>query len=391
MCTHRITLTRPDGRARDTRAHAAALFARRAAAAPHGDRVRSPHGASPPRRGARLRRGRGGPVPLRTTGVRDPAPRAPRPLAGPLLIGRLVADEAARPKLLQRLLDLRARVHHERAVARDRLVQRPRRRQQESPALAAPAAASTTSPSPKTTSAGARTSTALGPKRPHRDPRRRTPCGRAAPSRETRRPAGASRRRTSARRRDPPPGPTSSPPAASPAITRTSRPVAARRLDETVAGEIAILRPRHLLARRQVEPELQARDALGAHLRHLLVHDAAARRHPLDVAGADGALVAERVAVAHFALPDQRHGLDAAVRVIGEPGLVVAPDRPTRSDRAAGTGRGDRAPACRCFGARWTPAPSTTGSGGGRPGLTLRDSDMFKASQSVGLARTPSV
>jgi hypothetical protein len=53
------------------------------------------------------------------------------------------------------------------------------------------------------------------------------------------------------------------------------------------------------------------------------VEDAAAGRHPLDVAGADASLMAERVAVAHLTLAHERHGLDPAVRVIGEAGPIV--------------------------------------------------------------------
>src|SRR5207244_8326761 len=47
-----------------------------------------------------------------------------------LRVARLFADESSRAKILQRLLDLRARVHHERTVAGDRLAQRARRREE---------------------------------------------------------------------------------------------------------------------------------------------------------------------------------------------------------------------------------------------------------------------
>src|SRR5262249_57978434 len=82
-----------------------------------------------------------------------------------------------------------------------------------------------------------------------------------------------------------------------------ARPVLGLRLGQAAALQVAILRPAHLLARGQVEPDLQTGDTFRTHLRHLLVHDAAAGRHPLDVAGADRALVAERVAVLDLALP----------------------------------------------------------------------------------------
>src|SRR5438034_4719293 len=52
-----------------------------------------------------------------------------------MLIARLLPDEASIPQILQRLLDLRTRVHHERTIARDRLVQRPRRREEEPAAV----------------------------------------------------------------------------------------------------------------------------------------------------------------------------------------------------------------------------------------------------------------
>src|SRR5207253_918020 len=54
-----------------------------------------------------------------------------------------------------------------------------------------------------------------------------------------------------------------------------------------------------------------------------LVEDAAAGRHPLDVAGADRALVTERVSVLHLALQDDRDGFDPAVRMVRKARLVV--------------------------------------------------------------------
>src|SRR6185437_12166454 len=71
-------------------------------------------------------------------------------------------------------------------------------------------------------------------------------------------------------------------------------------------------------------PELEAvHAALGVPLRHLLVHDAAARRHPLHVAGAERAFVAEAVAVVDRAGQDVCDRLDAAVRMPREAGAVV--------------------------------------------------------------------
>jgi hypothetical protein len=71
--------------------------------------------------------------------------------------------------------------------------------------------------------------------------------------------------------------------------------------------------------RRQVDPELQdlQRSAAAPELRRrqLGVHQAASRRHPLHAAGADHALVAGGVAVGQLAGQDERHRLEAAVRV----------------------------------------------------------------------------
>ena len=158
-------------------------------------------------------------------------------------------------------------------------------------------------------------------------------------------------------------GPTSRPSPPSPAITRIRAPPSVSVSVRRLALQVAVLRPAHLLARRQVQPELQPADALGADLRHLLVQDAAARRHPLDVAGPDRPLVAQRVAVPHLALADDRDRLDAR----------DADGRETRPrSRRAST---DSKWSSRRNGSRWssrrvpmlrrrcTPAPSMTGSG----------------------------
>ena len=90
------------------------------------------------------------------------------------------------------------------------------------------------------------------------------------------------------------------------------------RLDVPVAGR------HHLLAGRQVGPELEPpHGAGGAHLRHLLVDDAAAGGHPLHIPGADGPLVAHAVAMFHQPFQHVGDGLDAAVRMPGESGQVL--------------------------------------------------------------------
>ena len=83
---------------------------------------------------------------------------------------------------------------------------------------------------------------------------------------------------------------------------------------------------RHLERRRQVRPQLESvHAARRVALRHLLMDDAAARRHPLDVAGGEPA-VAHAVAVFDAAGEHVGDGLDAAVRMPGKPGQVVVRD-----------------------------------------------------------------
>ena len=63
--------------------------------------------------------------------------------------------------------------------------------------------------------------------------------------------------------------------------------------------------------------------ALRVALGHLLMEDAAARGHPLHVAGAEAAAVAEAVAVLDGAGEHVGDRLDAAVRMPRKPGEVV--------------------------------------------------------------------
>ena len=63
--------------------------------------------------------------------------------------------------------------------------------------------------------------------------------------------------------------------------------------------------------------------AIGISLGHFLVQNAAAGGHPLDIAGAEAALVAEAVAVFYGAGQNVGDRLDAAVRMPGEAGAVV--------------------------------------------------------------------
>ena len=63
--------------------------------------------------------------------------------------------------------------------------------------------------------------------------------------------------------------------------------------------------------------------ALRVALRHFLVENAAAGRHPLHVAGAEVAAVAQAVAVLDVARQHIGDGLDAAMRMPGKAGAIV--------------------------------------------------------------------
>src|SRR6267143_2029767 len=80
----------------------------------------------------------------------------------------------------------------------------------------------------------------------------------------------------------------------------------------------------HLQRRRQVRPQLEAVHAAGrVALGHLLVDDAAARGHPLDVAGGDGAAITHAVAVLDGSGEDVSNGLDAPMRVPWEARQII--------------------------------------------------------------------
>jgi hypothetical protein len=108
-------------------------------------------------------------------------------------------------------------------------------------------------------------------------------------------------------------------------------------------GDLAVLhflvaRVHHLRARGQVAPQLEpGHAALAVALGHLLVDDAAPRRHPLHVARADKALVAHAVAVLDFAVEHVRDRLHAAVRMPREAlPVVVGILRPERVEQEEG-------------------------------------------------------
>jgi hypothetical protein len=86
-----------------------------------------------------------------------------------------------------------------------------------------------------------------------------------------------------------------------PAITRTVTPGPCHS-GISALGDVAVPGLAHLVARRQVQPELEAFHAAVFLLGHLAVDDAAAGGHPLHAAGHQQAFVAGAVAVAHAAL-----------------------------------------------------------------------------------------
>jgi len=90
---------------------------------------------------------------------------------------------------------------------------------------------------------------------------------------------------------------------------------------ESLRRDVLVPRWVPLIRRRQVHPELDAvEQAAGRHEvlgRHLRVHDAGARRHPLRRAIGDDAAAAVRVAVADLAVEHVRDGLEPAMRVVG--------------------------------------------------------------------------
>jgi hypothetical protein len=96
-------------------------------------------------------------------------------------------------------------------------------------------------------------------------------------------------------------------------------------LDRDVgSGDVLIARRGHLHRRRQVGPELEAVHLAGEiALGHFLVHDAASGGHPLHVSRAQGAGVAEAVAMFDGAGQHIGNGLDAAVRMPGKALEVV--------------------------------------------------------------------
>jgi hypothetical protein len=100
--------------------------------------------------------------------------------------------------------------------------------------------------------------------------------------------------------------------------------VVVRDLRDVGGLHLLVTRRRHFERGRKVGPQLEAMHAAGVvAFGHLLMDDAAARRHPLNVAGRDGALVPHAVAMLDGSGQDVRDGLDAAVGVPRETRQVI--------------------------------------------------------------------
>jgi hypothetical protein len=103
----------------------------------------------------------------------------------------------------------------------------------------------------------------------------------------------------------------------------TATPASVSEARQLARGEVAIPGRDHLLARRQIEPELEAFHPPLRLLRDLGMDQTAARGHPLDAAGLDQTFVARAVAMQHAPGDHIGHGLEAAVRVIRKAGDIV--------------------------------------------------------------------
>src|SRR5215211_2409481 len=95
-------------------------------------------------------------------------------------------------------------------------------------------------------------------------------------------------------------------------------------LGDHAGRNVLVARRGHLQRRGQIRPELEAvHAALVVALRHLLMHDPAAGGHPLHIAGAKRAAVAEAVAMIHRTRQHIGDRLNAAMRMPGKSGGVI--------------------------------------------------------------------
>src|SRR5262245_12987291 len=109
-----------------------------------------------------------------------------------------------------------------------------------------------------------------------------------------------------------------------PADDAHARAIVVHDLGDVACGDVLIAGRGHLERSRKVRPELEAvHPSIRVALRHLLVEDAAAGGHPLYVAGAEAAAVAEAVAVFNGSGEDIRNRFNPAMRVPRKPCQVV--------------------------------------------------------------------
>ena len=102
------------------------------------------------------------------------------------------------------------------------------------------------------------------------------------------------------------------------------RAVVVSHLGNRARRNVLISRIGHLQPRGEVRPQLKAMHAtLRVSLGHFLVHDAAAGRHPLHVAGAHLALVAQAVPVLHRTCQHVGNRLNPAMRMPRESRQVI--------------------------------------------------------------------
>lgn len=91
-----------------------------------------------------------------------------------------------------------------------------------------------------------------------------------------------------------------------------------------VPGSVLVVRRRHLQRGGQVCPQLKpVHGPFRRSFRHLLMDDAAARRHPLHGPRAQNPGVAQAILVLHAPGENVRNGLNTSVGMPGESGLVV--------------------------------------------------------------------
>src|SRR5262245_35089962 len=109
-----------------------------------------------------------------------------------------------------------------------------------------------------------------------------------------------------------------------PADEADMRTVVVRDLRNVGRSDFLIPWRRHFERSGKVRPELKAvHSACLITLRHFLMNDAAARRHPLNVPGANRTAVSKTVAVFDRAGEHVRDRFDTSVRMPGKAGQVV--------------------------------------------------------------------